>query len=291
MEAEMNRAGFELSGTSHEPESNRNSEDQRSGLPEVTADELETSRLLAEKLSTDTGRFFGLSSELTELLANLSREVKLSAEQLTRIRAEADLKKKELKDLHGIEVSVAALERLAAEQQRQKESLDRLIADQRAQWEGEKARRTQEEKDYAENLRIRHEREEEEYRQRWAVEKLQAQQKLEEELRNIQQERLQKLQALERDCLERELVLKEKELEWVQLIQELEQFMSKLTRRTHAQSSTRLGPAAMESPAQSPVQTEEHPELQYRKAPESADIASLKEMLMSQGRRIENLKE
>jgi hypothetical protein len=291
MEAEMNRGGFELSGTPNEPESNRNSENRGSSPPEVMPDESETSHLLAEKLSTEISRFTSLSSELTELLAPLSREIRSSAEHLTRIRAEADLKKKELKDLHGIELSVAALDRLASEHQRQKESLERLIIDQRALWEAEKERRSQEEKDYAENLRLRREREEEEYRQKWAVEKLKAQQKLEEEMKGIQQERLQKLQALERDCLERELVLKEKELEWVQLIQELEQFMSKLTRRTHSQSGAKLGPDAAGSQAQPFVQSQDHPELPSPKEPESADITSLKEMLTSQGRKIENLKE
>ena len=91
-----------------------------------------------------------------------------------------------------------------------------------------------------------------------------------------QQQSLKKQQALERDCLERELALKEKELEWVQLIQELEQFMSKLTRRAQAQTATRVGPAA--------------PDQSGQKDPDGTDIASLKEMLLSQGQRIENIK-
>jgi len=47
-------------------------------------------------------------------------------------------------------------------------------------------------KEYQEGLRLRRQRDEDEYKQMWAAEKLKAQQKLEEELRVIQQESLQK---------------------------------------------------------------------------------------------------
>jgi hypothetical protein len=291
MEAEMNKAGFEQPGPSNEPNSDRNSQAQEIVQPDTAVDDVMTSRLRAEKLSIEIDRFSGLSSELTAILTLFSQEIKTAAEQLNRIRAAVDLKKKELKDLHGIEASVAALDRLAVEHQGKKEALERLMADQRAQWEVEKARRTREEKEYAENLRIRREREEEESRQRVAGEKLKAQQKLEEEMRILQQEGLQKQQALERDCLERELILKEKELEWVQLIQELEQFMSKLTRRTQGQSAARFGSVAAESIAPPAAQKAATPERQGQKDPDSDDITLLREMLVTQGQKIENLKQ
>jgi hypothetical protein len=287
MEAEMDKAGFEQPG----PSTERASQALNIVQPEAVVDEVETSLLRAEKLSIEINRFSSLSSELTALLALFSQEIKASAEQLAQIRAAVELKKKELKDLHGIEASVAALDRLAVEHQRQKETLEQLMADQRAQWESEKARRTREEKEYAENMRIRREREEEEYRQRAAGEKLKAQQKLEEEMRIIQQERLQKQQALERECLERELILKEKELEWVQLIQELEQFMSKLTRRTQGQSAARLGSVAAEPRTSPTAPKAATADQQDRKDPDSDDISSLREMLVSQGQKIENLKQ
>jgi len=223
----------------------------------------------AEKLSGEIERFSGLSIELTELLSRWSREIKASAEQLGRLVAAVDLKKKELNILNGIQESSAVLERLVQDQRQQKENFERQMEMQRAQWEEEKARRVQEEKQYQDGLRLRRQRDEDEYKQMWAAEKLKAQQKLEEELRVIQQESLQKQQALERDCLERELKLREKELEWVQLIQELEQFMSKLSRHTQA---------VVKENAAAPGLQEAQPE-----------ISSLKEMLVSQGQRIENL--
>jgi hypothetical protein len=279
----MRTAGFEQPGSSNMPISESDSKTQEIIQPGIAADEVETALLRGEKISIECNRFSGLSSELTALLTQFSREIKTDAEQLGRIRVAVDSKKKELKNLHGIEASVVALDRLAAEHQRQKETLERLMADQRAQWEAEKAKRAREEREYAENFRIRREREEEEHRQKWAAEKLKAQQKLEEEMRIVQQETLQKQHALERDCLERELILKEKELEWVQLIQELEQFMSKLAHRAQAQTAARLGPVAVDPTVPQ--------EFQDRKDANGASITSLKEMLVSQGRRIENLKQ
>jgi hypothetical protein len=54
---------------------------------------------------------------------------------------------------------------------------------------------------------------------------------LAEELQSIQKKNQADQEALERDFLERDLHLKQKELEWMQLVQELEQFMSKLGNR------------------------------------------------------------
>lgn len=259
-----------------------------------TPDEAKIGSLMRpEKLAEEIQRFSGLSNELTEVLSRLSREVRAAAEQLAQVRSTLDAKNKELKAIYGLEASVATLEELVREKRQQKEEAERQMELERTAWEQEKARREQEERQYLENLRIRRQRDEEEYKQRWAAEKLKAQQKLEEELRVIQQEALKRQQALERDCLDRELKLKEKELEWVQLIQELEQFMSKLTRRTQAQTAAYSDLIARESapsgqPAEpAPAVPSDSPAADPLAKPET--ISSLKEMLVSQGRRIETL--
>jgi hypothetical protein len=220
--------------------------------PELNPGEIIMEPLMdPEKLSLEIERFSGLSAELSELLSRLRLEIQNSAEQLSRIRSAVDAKKGELKTLHDIEASAVALERLIQDQRQQRESFERSMTDQRAMWEEEKAERTRQEKEYLENLLISRERDEEDYRQAWAAEKLKAQQQLEEELRVVQQEGLQRQQALEKDLLERELTLREKELEWVQLIQELEQFMSKLTRRAQAHPASYSGPVHGEAAANS----------------------------------------
>ncbi len=124
----------------------------------------------AEKLSGDIERFSNLSSELTQLMLRLSREIQISSEQLHRIRSEVESGKNELKTIRGIEATAAALQRMTEDHRQQKESFERMMASQRALWEEEKVNRAREEKEYLENLRMSREREEEENRQRWAAE-------------------------------------------------------------------------------------------------------------------------
>jgi hypothetical protein len=300
---------------------------------EVYPDEMKLEPLMrAEKLAVDIERFSELSSEMNEIVSRLSREIKISAEQLSRIRLAVNLKKSELKTI--VDASAAAIERLNQDYLEQKESLDRLIEAQRVFLEKQEPEREQEELEYLENLRVRREREEEEYRQLWAAEKLKAQQKLKEELNAIQQESLKRQQTMERDCLERELILKRKELEWVQLIQELEQFMTRLTRKSQAQVATRSEPVLKGAPKQNGSREPGLPESEHQirkdagfeqeiahgfffgdsSGPEvtpderrgilpdqdplfgsesqdepNAVISSLKEILLMQGRRIENM--
>jgi len=261
-----------------------------------------------EALSAQVERFSRLSSDMAKLLSELSLEAKKSLDQLDKIRLAVDLKRKEFKALS----ESAASAKLQIEDHRmQRENLDHLMEGQRRAWEEEKARRAQQEREYLENLKIQRQREEEEYRHMWAVEQLKAQQKLEEELRTIQQRSLEKQQALERDCLQREQTLKEKELEWIQLIQELEQFMSRLARHTQSQSaaytelhakepSLQSDFAVLNSPAANEEEKSRDQSLNQNRPlspifgnalteESQPSLSSLKEMLLSQGRRIENL--
>jgi hypothetical protein len=192
----------------------------------------------SEELSVASERFSNLSSGLMGVLADLSRIIRTSAEELGAIQSAVDLKKSELKRLHDIDVAAETLERLLESQRKQKENFEAQMESDRRAWEEEKTRRSQEreqeENAYAESLKMRRRSEEEEYKLTWELEKAHAQQQLEEELRLIQQESRLKQEAVEKNCMQRELALKEKELEWAQLVQELEQFMSKLTRRAQS---------------------------------------------------------
>ena len=206
--------------------------------PVAKAEKSEIEPLLrAETLSLNVERFSKISLDLTSVLTQLSQGVQAAVEQLDSIRAAVDAKKKELKNLHGIEATAVTLERMALDYQRQKESLERTIADQRAIWEEEKSVRAKEEEEYQATLRIRREKDEEAFQHQWAAERHLAQRKLEDDLKLMQEENLEKQRSLERGFLERELKLKEKELEWMKLAQELEQFMLRLTRRMQVQSN------------------------------------------------------
>lgn len=191
----------------------------------------------AEEFSIASERISNLSSGLMEVLADLERIIRTSAEQLHAIQSAIGLKKGELKRLYDIEVVAETLEQLQESQRKKEESLEAQIKSERRAWEEEKTRREQEENAYVESLNARRQLEEEEYRRTWNEEKLRAQQQFEEELRLIQQENMLKQEAVQRDFMERELALREKELEWTQLIQELEQVMSKLAMRARSHTS------------------------------------------------------
>jgi hypothetical protein len=190
----------------------------------------------AEKYLVDIQHFSRLSSELTAFLSELSEKIRSSAEQLKMIEQAVALKTEDLKRLHGIEAAAVELEQLIESKRLQKEQFDNFVAGQRNLWDEEKAKHTQENEEYLESLKLQRQREEEEYRLQWAAEKSKAKQQLAEELQAIQKKNRANQESLEKDFLKRELLLKEKELEWMQLAQEIEQFISKLGRRTQAQS-------------------------------------------------------
>jgi hypothetical protein len=189
-----------------------------------------------EKYMVDIQHFSRLSSELTAFLSELSEKIRSSAEQLKMIEQAVALKTEDLKRLHNIEAATVELEQLIERQRLQKEQFENFMADQRSLWDEEKARRIRDNEEYLENLRLQREREEGEHRLQWEAKKSEAKQELAEELQAIQKKNRVNQEALEKDFLRRELLLKEKELEWMQIVQELEQFISKLGRRAPAQS-------------------------------------------------------
>jgi hypothetical protein len=245
MEAEMSASAFENSESSEEiveqlQETNRLTMPGTGQNPEVELPGRSEPTIPVEEFSVASERFSQLSSGVTEVLADLSRIVRTSAEYLDAVQSAIDLKKAELKRLHDIDVAAATLEQLLESQRKQKENFEAQMESERRAWEGEKMRLVQEEFAYAESLKTQRQLEEEEYKRTWDAEKAKAQQQLEAELRLIQQENRLKQEAMERDLMRREMALKEKEIEWAQLIQELEQFMSKLTKR--AQSGATVSP-------------------------------------------------
>jgi colicin import membrane protein len=188
-------------------------------------------RVKSQNLALKLRRFSDISSDMVNLVSDLSREVSMAMEQLRELREEAELRKKELRAFHDIEVSAAEIEQLLEAHREQKEGLERLLESHRSILKEEKAKRMQEEREYLENREMLRRREEEEYRKRWAEEESKAKRGLEEELRMIQRQNLEKQEVLAKNLRQREQQLKERELEWTRLIQELEEFMSKLTTR------------------------------------------------------------
>jgi len=185
-----------------------------------------------ESLSVQTERFSALASDIAKILSDLSIEVKKSSDQLRGIERDVALKREELKTLCDIETSAVSLNQLIEEQRLQKENMERLMQSRRAVWEEEKARIDQEQSEYLENLRMQRQQEEDEHRRAWAAEQLKARERVDEELRALELKSRQTREAVERDLLEREQILRGKELECARFVEELERFMSSI--KSHA---------------------------------------------------------
>jgi len=203
--------------------------------PEADADQgVPRPPLEWEKIFSQMERFANLSSEMAAILAEVSRSTEKAMDQLQEIRAAVDLKKSELKTLHGIEGSAEELQRWIEDRRLQIAELERLLESRRSAFDSEKSRREQEEKKYLEDLEARRISEETDYRKRRADEESKAKQALEDEFRVLQQEGTEKQEALRRDLLGREQRIRQKEKEWDLLTRELEQFMSKLAEKAHS---------------------------------------------------------
>ncbi len=256
----------------------------------------------------DIERFSRLSSELKDCLSGITRKIIESLNELKSIQQDVAGKKQELKELYDIEASAEALQHLNEEHRLKQSEFEGFMEGQRRLWEEEKNLREKEDEEYRQVLKIRRKREEEEYKHKLAREELAARQKLEEELLQLRQQNVEKQELLKQDLLKREKALKEKELEWVRLIQELELFMTGLVERTRKKNAgcvsgvTDPGKGAVpihadvasDAPAGIRKYAEEDKKPGIAEEPNgNADpsVASVREMLLSQGRRIENIQD
>jgi len=187
-----------------------------------------------EKITFQMERFSGLSSDMIALISELSKEMKKAMDQLHSVRAEIDLKKGELETLNDIEKSAEELQRVINNRRLQIADMDRHLEGQRTAFETERSRRKEEDKKFQDDLNAKRQHDEAEYQERWAAERLRAEQALEEELRALRQESMEKQEALNKDLQEREQHIRNQEQELELFTQELEQFMSRLAGRAQS---------------------------------------------------------
>jgi hypothetical protein len=178
----------------------------------------------ADALELSAERFADLGQEMMQIVSALCRSVKESENRLQTIMAEIELKKRELRTFHNIDVTAVSLKQLAQEQQEQKKQLECLIADQYSLWEEERNRIEQEELLFLENLQDQRRREEEEHRRAKDL----RQREFEQELQMIRQKALARQEEKESEFFQREQVLIEKEQEIARLMRELDGFLSQL---------------------------------------------------------------
>ena len=262
---------------------------------------------VSEGIRGDLERFSRLSSDLGKCLSDVALKIKNSVDAFHAVEQEVLHKKAELKEIHDVEASAAALANLVEEHRLQKAEFDKIMERQRRLWEEEKLKREHEDAEYNRALKLHRQREEEEYEKKWSEKRDMIRQKLEEELRAIQRQNSEQQKLLEIDLLNRERILKKKELEWDKLVQELELFMTRLLARTGKDNtgvlSDRSDMAAMSaaknnltsdtppSPENVPDEKEMSDIKRELDESEKSSVESIREMLLSQERRIENIYE
>ena len=171
----------------------------------------------AEKFTRAMERFSVLSTEMITLLMGLSQEINRSAEELDAVQSAVELKKRELETIRDAEQLARELELQIEILLNQKADLERSVIDQRSAWEEEKAQRAREDDEWTNARR---------------GEQIKARQELEEELRVIRDRNQEAQNAREQNLADRDLILQRKEAEWNRLIQDLDQFLSKLSGRS-----------------------------------------------------------
>jgi hypothetical protein len=224
-------------------------------------------------------RYSQLSSDLGKCLSDMARRINDSLDELKAVRQ-----------------SVV----------REKAEFESFMENQRRLRAEEKTLKEREDREYRESLKLRRQQEEEEYKRKCGEKQLIVRQKLGEELRGIHEQSFEKQKALERDLFKREQALKEKELELGRLIRELELFMTRLAERTRKDyAGVRTSRAVLPKdslPIDSDISSDfpgaSENVSDRKKIPnvpgeldedENPSVASIREMLLSQGRKIENI--
>ncbi len=138
------------------------------------------------------------------------------------------LERKELEQLHKIDVAATALDQMVQDYTRERQRAEAEIGSQRQSWEEESARMERERKEQDDNLKKQRQREIEDYEYKKALERKKAQDKYEEEMRLLEKKNQERQEALEKGWRQREAELKEREDELTHLRKEVEGFPARL---------------------------------------------------------------
>ena len=165
-------------------------------------------------------RISTLGVGISKALADVSDKLVQEVQRLAAVREAVAIERRELEQLHRIDVAATSLDQLIQDHQREKERLDTEIAAQRAAWEEESRATERERKETEDQLRKLRQRESEDYEYRKNQERKKAQDKYEEEQRLLEKRNKEKQEELERGWKQREEALKAHEDELNQLRQE-----------------------------------------------------------------------
>lgn len=187
----------------------------RTAVSEITVE------VISKKLSD-------LNIEISRTLSNLSEKMITEMNLLQSLKSAVKLESKELQQLHGIDIAATSVDQLVADYAEKKKILEVEIAKMRAEWEQEKEEKQQVQKEYEATLKKNRARENEEYEYQKFLERKKLQDQFEEEWRLKEKKNIEMQEALEKDCNEREAILKSKEAEFITLKQEVEEFSTRI---------------------------------------------------------------
>jgi hypothetical protein len=174
----------------------------------------------------------GLGLEVSRALAGISEKLSQEVELLASVREAVALERKELQQLHKIDVAATALDQLVQDYAREKQKLESEIAIQRSVWEEEAAQVARERKEQEEGQKRLRQREIEDYEYKKNLDRKKAQDKYEEELRLRDKKNQEQQEALEKDWQRREAAIKEREAEMAHLMKETAEFPARLLKET-----------------------------------------------------------
>ncbi|MBI3890448.1 MAG: hypothetical protein HY303_02845 [Candidatus Wallbacteria bacterium] len=187
-------------------------------------------RQAVEGLTVDAvvQRLSNLGLEVSKALSGLSEQLVQEVSLLSTVKEAVALEKRELENLHKIDVAATAVDQIVGEHRLKKEEFEQASTKQRAEWDEEKRQREQDAKTYEETLKKQRQREVDDYEYRKTLERKKAQDKYEEERRDFERANRDKQEELERSWQQRETTLKEREEELARLRKEAEEFPERL---------------------------------------------------------------
>lgn len=147
------------------------------------------------------------------------------------------MSRKELEQLHKMDVAATALDQMVQDYAREKLRLETEVTAQRQVWQEELARTEHERKEQEEALKKQRQREIEDYEYRKSLERKKAQDKYDEEMRLAEKKNQERQEALEKNWQQREAALKEREDELTRLRKESEAFPARLQNEAEVAAS------------------------------------------------------
>jgi len=180
-----------------------------------------------------------LRSSVGKTLSQIAENLETEVDKYQQVKKAIEVKEKELAEIYDIQkqaVSLAALietqqrrrEEFDADIAREKEQLEREIAETRQQWESEQKAREAELKEQSSGDAKTRQRERDEYQYKFAREQQQAKDQFADEKARIERELTLRREELERQLAQREAVVAAKEKQLAQLEERVARFPAEL---------------------------------------------------------------